>query len=313
MPIPEYSVICSVFLSLFSLSAFLSKAAPIYSAHYCTDSLTYKPNSTYQSNLRLLLSSLTSNANLGYSFYRNKTGSAAPDVVTGLFLCRGDILTAGCHDCVTAAAKEISHLCPNQTEAIIWYDECMVRYSNGSLNNIVPGTDLMNNKSIANSELDRFNQLLAGLLNSLATKAQNAQDTKFATGEVNLTSTETLYGLVQCTPELSLFDCTMCFRSAIASVPNCCIGKLGVRILLPGCNIRYELYLFYNSTVSLPPASPTVGSERSHRSVVLSFVIPIVVSLALFVLGFISFGGKHVRSMIESWRKGDRATLLQTH
>jgi len=93
---------------------------------------------------------------------------------------------------------------------------------------------MSDSKNVTSINLDRFNELLAGLLNSLATKAKNSADKKFATGEVNLISSVTLYGLVQCTPELSLFDCNMCFRSAIASVPNCCDGKRGARVLLPG-------------------------------------------------------------------------------
>lgn len=127
---------------------------------------------------------------------------------------------------------------------------------------------MSDSKSVAGADLDRFNEVLAGLLNALATKAANSEDEKFETGEVNLTSSVTLYGLVQCTPELSLFDCNMCFRSAIASVPNCCDGKQGARVLLPGCNIRYQVYPFYNSTKIL--ATPVVKSRPSGTVLVSS-------------------------------------------
>lgn len=129
----------------------------------------------------------------------------------------------------------------------------MLRYSNQSFNNIVPSTDLSDTKNIAPAEKRRFNELLAGMLNALATKVANSEKEKFATEEVKLTVAETLYGLVECTPELREFDCNMCLRSAIAAVPNCCDGKRGARVLLPGCNIRYELYPFFNSTPVSPP------------------------------------------------------------
>lgn len=129
---------------------------------------------------------------------------------------------------------------------------------------------MSDSKSVTSINLDRFNELLAGLLNSLATKAKNSADKKFATGEVNLTSSVTLYGLVQCTPELSLFDCRMCFSSAIAYVPNCCDGKRGARVLLPGCNIRYEVYPFYNSSNTLAP--PVVKPRPSGTLLVSSIL-----------------------------------------
>ncbi|XP_028776283.1 cysteine-rich receptor-like protein kinase 25 [Neltuma alba] len=239
-----------LFLS-FSFLIFLTEADPIYSAHACTDSITYKPKTTFETNLNLLLSSLPSKASDGSHFYRTRTGNAAPDAVNGLFLCRGDILAAACQECVSAAAEEIKRRCPDQKEAIIWYDVCMLRYSNQSFNKIVPSTDLSNTKEIAPEDKDRFNELLSGLLNSVAAKVLKSQ-TKFATDQVNFTATETLYGLEQCTPDLTVFDCNTCLRSAIAALPNCCDGKRGATVLLPACNIRYEFYPFFNSP---PPVS----------------------------------------------------------
>ncbi|MED6180573.1 hypothetical protein PIB30_011334 [Stylosanthes scabra] len=301
-----FCVISSVFLFLFRFILFSTKAVPVYSSHYCTGSLKFEPNSTFQTNLNLLLSSLISNATEGSHFYRTRVGSAAPNSVTGLFLCRGDTLSAACHDCVAGAATEIKQKCPVEKEAIIWYDICMLRYSNQSiLNNIVPGVDLFNAKNVSVKELERFNELLANLLNGLASKAANSmEDNKFATGEVNLTRTETLYGLVQCTPELSSFDCKMCFSSAIASVPNCCDGKQGARVLLPGCNIRYEVYPFYNSTKSLtPPVLQSRPLGRNRVEVVLPFFIPIAAAMVLFAFGICSAMGKQARDVIQLWKK----------
>ncbi|KAK7280208.1 hypothetical protein RJT34_25270 [Clitoria ternatea] len=303
----NYLVISYVFLSLFSFLLFPTKAAPIYSSHFCTNSTKYQPNSTFQTNLNLLLSSLSSNATKGIHFYKTEIGNDAPNTIKGLFLCRGDTLAATCGDCVTVAAREIKHRCPIQEEAIIWYDMCMVRYTNQYFNNIVPGVDISDTKSVAHADLDRFNELLAGLLNSLAREAANSvnDDDKFATGEVNFTSSVTLYGLLQCTPELSLFDCNMCFRSAIAYVPNCCDGKQGARVLLPGCNIRYEVYPFYNSTKTLTPVVKLRSSGRSRFDVILAFVIPIVAAMVLFTFGICTVMRKQARNMIESWNKTD--------
>ncbi|KAL4368041.1 hypothetical protein GQ457_05G034250 [Hibiscus cannabinus] len=69
----------------------------------------------------------------------------------------------------------------------------------------------------------------------------------YATKEVKLSSSLKLYGLVQCTPDLTVPDCQSCLRSAIAlaQVPNASGVKQGGKVLTPNCNIRYETYLFY--------------------------------------------------------------------
>lgn len=299
----RYSVIT---LSLFTFLIFPTKSTPIYSSHVCTNSSKYQPNTTFQTNLNLLLSSLSSNATKPNHFYKTSIGNETPNAVKGLFLCRGDTLTTTCQDCVTAASKDLKRRCRFDKEAIIWYDVCTVRYSSNYLNNIVPSVDLSDSKSVAQEDRTRFNELLARLLNDVATKAANSAEEKFATGEVKFTRSVTLYGLVQCTPELSLFDCIMCLRSAIASVPNCCDGKQGTRVLLPSCNIRYELYSFYNSTDTVtPPVLQSPPSGRSRFEVIVAFVIPIVAATVLFTFGICTVMRKQAASMIHLWRKTD--------
>jgi len=241
-------------LSLFALLNSASEATPIYTAHACTDGSYYLPNTPFQTNLNLLLSSLVSSATLHDGFHRTTL-----DDVKGLFLCRGDATPSACHDCVTAAAKNITDLCTNQTESIIWYDHCMLRYSNSSiLNNIVPSFGLGNEPSVPDSDHTRFNDVLAPTLNDAAREAVNSSK-KFATKEANFTSSMKLYTLAQCTPDLSTSECNTCFASSIGAFPNCCDGKRGARVLLPGCSVRYELFPFYNvSTVSRLP-SPSSG------------------------------------------------------
>ena len=38
-----------------------------------------------------------------------------------------------CIGCINNATAELRNLCPNQKEAIIWYDNCMFRYANRSI------------------------------------------------------------------------------------------------------------------------------------------------------------------------------------
>ncbi|KAK4258886.1 hypothetical protein QN277_005285 [Acacia crassicarpa] len=272
-----FILLLSIFLS------FTSEAAPIYMSHACTNGSFLELNITFQANLNVLLSSLTSNASLPDGYYRTTVSPSTPPTITGLFLCRGDVTPAVCQSCVAAASTEITRRCPNQTESIIWYDECMLRYSNESLNPLVPAVPMRNTNTIPSSERGRFEDLLANMLSDVTQRANTQTGKKFATAEVNFTSSETLYGLAQCVPDS--MHCDACFSSAISSLPNCCSGSKGATILVPSCNLRYEFYPFYNithvSSESLVP--PTSGSR--NILMIAAIVVPVFVVLALFVVG----------------------------
>ena len=56
----------------------------------------------------------------------------------------------------------------------------------------------------------------------------------FATKEAMFSSSLTLYSLVQCTPDLSSFDCNKCLEGAKANLPTYCSGKQGAMGLYTG-------------------------------------------------------------------------------
>ncbi|KAF8409476.1 hypothetical protein HHK36_005552 [Tetracentron sinense] len=232
------SLRASVLLLMVYLLTLGSDALPTYVYHDCPDTTHYTLNSSYQANLRILLSSLSSNATVGNGFY-NATSGRNPDTVYGLFLCRGDVTDDVCRDCVETASKGVLEQCPNQKVATTWFEECMLRYSDKSIFSImqeVPALYLYNIKNI--SEPSRFNQLLADTMEGLATRATSSQSRrKFATEEANFTRFQTLYCLVQCTPDISGSDCNRCLRGAIGALPSCCGGKQGARVLIPSCNL----------------------------------------------------------------------------
>ncbi|XP_016711093.1 putative cysteine-rich receptor-like protein kinase 9 [Gossypium hirsutum] len=106
------------------LSSTSESQQPTYLYHDCPNTTTFSINSTYQANRGTVLSSLSSNSTRGDGFY-NTTAGSIPDTVYSLFLCRGDL----CQACVTFATTDISQRCPNQTRAVVWFDECLLRYS----------------------------------------------------------------------------------------------------------------------------------------------------------------------------------------
>ncbi|TXG47127.1 hypothetical protein EZV62_026421 [Acer yangbiense] len=203
-----------------SLFTFTIAADPTYLFHFCSDT-NFTGNSTYQTNLNLLLSSLPSNANRSDGFSNTTTGQD-PNRVYGLFQCRGDVTTTTCKDCVDFASTDVTQRCPVQKGAVIWYDKCLLRYSDSNIFSTAtrnPGAILSNSNNVT-IEPTRFQELMLGLMNEAATQAAN-DPKRFATRKGNSTTSQTLYGLVQCMQDLSNTACSGCLQEAIS-------GKSGI-------------------------------------------------------------------------------------
>ncbi|KAK6919433.1 Gnk2-homologous domain [Dillenia turbinata] len=236
----------SSFISIISLlicSLILQKATstdPLYSI--CFSQENYTSNSPYSTNLNDLLDVLSSQTPpTGYG--QGSVGQGS-DRVNGLALCRGDVKSLDCKSCVTEARKEILNRCPYYKGAIIWYDYCLLKYSNVKFFGQIDNSNkfyLYNVQSV--NDPATFNENVKELLTSLTNKAY-VSSMLFSTGEAKLGNSVTLYGLVQCTRDLSSSDCKKCLDGAIGELPNCCDGKEGGRVVGGSCNFRYEIYPF---------------------------------------------------------------------
>ncbi|WVY96351.1 hypothetical protein V8G54_028502 [Vigna mungo] len=248
-----------LFLSLFVIEPFCSSAAPVY--NYCPTNASYNSTATFENNLKFLLQSLVSNVSESDGSYSTFMGLGSANVASGSLLCRGDVSLATCNDCITTAATEITQLCPNKTESIIWYDECMIRFTNTYFNpvSIEPGASLSNDENISASDLVSFNSTLFGLLDDLVEETASSNSVrKFATGDREFPGSSPqrrVYALTECDPELTNINCEECLQNAVSTLPSCCEGKQGARALLAWCN---------QPRIS-PSSSSTVGSVVRER------------------------------------------------
>ncbi|XP_019174551.1 PREDICTED: putative receptor-like protein kinase At4g00960 isoform X2 [Ipomoea nil] len=259
--------------------------------HICPNNSTYAPNtSTYQANLNSLLSTLSSNANRDDGFYKFTAGSDRDTTVYGVFMCRGDISTRDCEVCVKDASAYILQICPKQKTAIIWYDFCMLRYSDKSMFGRADQSVWLNllNKQNA-SDQTKLTWVAGMAFGQLTTRAAagDRSGKKFATQETDFDEFNRIYCLGQCTPDLSDSDCQTCLRSAIEKL----YASYGGIVLSPSCNVRFEGYPFYHSTAaSAPPlipapppnTSPTPGNNGSSSKVIIAIVVP-AVGITLFI------------------------------
>jgi len=252
---------------LFFLCCLISQASadPLFQS--CDNSNgNYTANSTYNTNLNTLLSTLTSNTEINYGFYNFSHGQNA-DKVNAIGLCRGDVEPNECRSCLKDAGGNITEHCPNQKEAIIYYDHCMLRYSNRSIFGVLDASSDLYMWNLNNAtEAVEFNQVLHTLLRELKNKAASGDSRrKYATDNDTTTNFQAIYGLVQCTPDLTQNDCNDCLDTAIEQIPTCCQDKRGGRVLGPSCNLRYEDYRFYEHTTIIDPETPPSTTNTSSE------------------------------------------------
>ncbi|XP_052180886.1 cysteine-rich repeat secretory protein 38-like isoform X5 [Diospyros lotus] len=245
-------------------------AAPPDFLHYLcvnTGHTTFNTgHTTFQKNLDILLPSLSSNIDKhGFYSFSNRGAYA-------MALCRGDVPLETCRSCIDDSTMKLTQVCSNHKEAFGWYDYCMLRYSDKSMDGILISMPedrifYMWNVSDRSSVADhKFNQTLASLLDSLRGKTASGGDRlKFATGIAVVPDFGwSIYGLMQCTPDLSEQDCVDCLVKA-AERQDCCAGKVGGRVVGPSCNYRFESYRFFNDTPAPPtdtPLSSSVGKTK---------------------------------------------------
>ncbi|XP_020080273.1 cysteine-rich receptor-like protein kinase 6, partial [Ananas comosus] len=297
-----------LFLSLFQLillhlHLLLPPAAadPLY--QICGSTGNYTANSTYQSNLNLILSSLAANASGGGAGFSEGTTGQTPNQVSGLALCRGDVNASACGSCLRSGTSDVLNICPYDRGAVIWYDECLIRYSN---QHFLSSTDnsqqvyMWNTQNITYKP-NVFDEMVTWFINTTAHQAVYNMTRRFATAEANYTAHISLYGLVQCVPDFTPADCWQCLQGLIGEMPKWFNGKQGGRILGVWCNLRYEVYSFFAGApslrlvlpaVSAPAPAPVVhtpvfvpareeGKKKNVTATVLAIALPLATALVL--------------------------------
>ncbi|KAG5234795.1 cysteine-rich receptor protein [Salix suchowensis] len=257
----------------------LSAAQQNFSNYDCTSNSVsnYTTNSTYQRNLNSLLSSMASDAQIDYGFYNLSVGEF-PDRVNAFALCRGDVAVDVCRSCVNDSTHKILQVCPNKMEAFGVYEFCMIRYSNRS----IFGVNVLDETV--------FNEALQTLFARLQAKAASGNSLKkFASGNQSA-GLETVYAIVQCTPDLSEGQCSSCLLELFRLIPNCCNGnvkgKIGVRLITPSCNLRWEIGKFFNGTLEIlsPPSLPAPSQGKKNNTAVRTIVIIVIAAVGVTIL-----------------------------
>ncbi|XP_033143833.1 cysteine-rich receptor-like protein kinase 11 isoform X4 [Brassica rapa] len=274
-----FSILCFVLISFGIASV---------SAQTCMDNDGhFRPNGTYDTNRRLILSSLPSNVTTQEGLFFNGSIGQEPNRVYAIGMCIPGSTPQDCSDCIKSASDGLIHSCPNQTNAFTWPGDptlCYVRYSNTSFlesSDLDPHSLFFNTGDI-NSNLTEFTTIWEGLVVRMIDAASTAKNTPSSSNNhykadmAPLTALENIYALMQCTPDLSSGDCDNCLRQSARDYQSCCGQKRGGVVMRPSCFFRWDLYkyskAFDNITVASPPpplppmASPPPGDDHARRT-----------------------------------------------
>ncbi|XP_057513734.1 cysteine-rich receptor-like protein kinase 25 [Actinidia eriantha] len=263
---------------------------PLY--HVCSN---YTANAAYQTDLDTLLSSLTPKA-VSQHFDNDSLNG-----ISSLYLCRGDVTHDQCQNCVKNASQDIRSRCPSDKEAIIWYDECMLRYSNATIfgvEAIFPGFFMWNVQNNNNSSPNEPDIDANALMYNLIRVARD-DEMMFAADEGSAGGgTRTTYGLVQCTRDITSDECGDCLVKLLKQSEECCQAKIGWRRSGPSCNLRYESYPFFTPKPDAPPPVPVSdapkGNGGNNTTTIVAIVVPVfTVVFALF--GFFFYRSRRLK------------------
>ncbi|XP_056688995.1 cysteine-rich receptor-like protein kinase 44 [Spinacia oleracea] len=281
----------------FIIISFLPKISAQFQFTYSKcGNITYTPNSTYQTNLQTVLKSISSDTRSTKGYY-NFTAGRSPNKVEAMVLCTADIPVNTCRLCMRDSAAILPVVCPNQKQAFGHGGNCLIFFSNNSTFHVVrddPLWAVWNNKNVSN--IAGFNNTLTSLMRTLQNQASlGNSELKSAIGQTNITGTnETVYGLVQCSPDLSRLDCVACAVYFPTWLVKPTFISAGARVLSPSCNLRYEIYPFHVGPLPGPPPPPQLQASntsttaqvekgnKSHRAILV--IIPIIGSLSLIIV-----------------------------
>eukprot|EP00253_Pinus_taeda_P021060 PITA_21060 len=241
----------------------------------CRDG-NYTAGSAFQRNLNALFGRLVQGTN--HSGFNSSVYGETPNKVYGLFQCRADMTIDQCYTCWQLATLNIRQKCGSSVGATCWPFHCFLRYENYSFVGILDTSLGVNSAEGFGGDAgvivpDDFQVAAKNLLTNLSAKATT--ETRRSAYDIALDSlSQTIYGLVQCTRDLSTDDCSTCLSYSINTIFTT-ETTAGVQYWSRSCILRYEIYPFYNSSMQLPQAPPgnAANSPESKSSDKRTYII----------------------------------------
>ncbi|GJN11509.1 hypothetical protein PR202_ga29707 [Eleusine coracana subsp. coracana] len=253
--------------------AFLAPHAAGYPWPMCGTTNNFAPNSTFQTNLNRIAATLPNATASSRDLYATARAGTVPEQVWAMALCRSDINATECRTCITQAFVDAQTSCVFFRDATIYYNPCMLHYSDVHIlpdDDTGPTTDfhpIINHGNVT-SDPERFNEILTALVNATADYAAFNSTKRFATGEADFNQEfPKVYTVAQCPPDQPPERCRKCLAGIIRDTLPAFLGHIGGRVLWVNCTYRFETASFYNGQPIVRLASPSSGAPAPAPAV----------------------------------------------
>ncbi|OVA11174.1 Protein kinase domain [Macleaya cordata] len=268
-------------------------------------SSNYTSGSQFETNLKThLLPSLISNGSFNNGFFNTSSGNNPDNTVYGLAQCRGDISMDDCRTCLNTSSVLMLQKCPNRKDVTMRLDLCLLRFSNSRFfSQVDSGFRVMviYPQNVSGDQV-AYNRQLGDLMENLSSRA-TLNPSKFETGSVRYNDFSNIYGMVQCTQDLSSTSCSSCLQTMIGVIPSCCSGKIAGHVLTKSCFVRFQDSIFYELLPPPPPPPPNfpppppavqgsssqppsdvTGRGKGSSTNVVAIVVPSIIGALLLLL-----------------------------
>ncbi|XP_044320900.1 cysteine-rich repeat secretory protein 38-like isoform X2 [Triticum aestivum] len=166
--------------------------------------------------------------------------------------------------------------CPGRRNYMLVHDTCLLRHASASFFGAADTSRVKYRRNPQNAtQPEQFASLLAPLMGSLAERAAYASPRMFAVGTADVTSSDRIYGMAQCTRDLGKDDCHSCLVTAVSRIPTCCAGRRGGQVIFRTCSVRFEVYPFFSTPseaamLRTPPPQPAGQIMDGNSKISLS-------------------------------------------
>ncbi|TVU49233.1 hypothetical protein EJB05_00531, partial [Eragrostis curvula] len=221
----------------------------------CSTSNNYTDGCAYEANLAELLAAMPVAAAANGWFYNGTAGpDSGVDRVYGLIMCYADRNATQCADCLARAPAGIREVCPGSRNVSAAYDACLLRYSDAPFFSVADPSEAFFVFELGGEAVDAaaLDAARSGLMNGLARAAVDAP-LLLANGSAPYVGknnkTEEVFGLAQCTRDLTAGQCAWCLTTYVGKMPEVFGNHTGGTTKGIGA---FE--------ITLPPAAPQPAS-----------------------------------------------------
>ncbi|TVU49223.1 hypothetical protein EJB05_00521, partial [Eragrostis curvula] len=218
----------------------------------CSTTNNYTDGCASESNMASLLAAMPA-AN-GWFF--NGTACAGNDTVYGLIMCYADRNATECLDCLARALAGITDVCPGSRTVSAAYDACLLREAFFVFELGGGGEE-----KVDAAALDAAR---SGLMNGLAKTAADSPPLLLVNGSAPYVGkdnkTEEVYGLAQCTRDLTAGQCAWCLTTYVGKMREVFGNHTGGATKGYSCYVRYRIGAFEITLLPAPTVAPPPSS-----------------------------------------------------